>query len=95
MNIIAIALLVNAAAITVVGAVVTKEIKKVNRNVKSNMEIACDNNKSLEDFKRDLDIKGAKKELKDHISSEFMGLSFRGLQLNLVKPNFKGDKHNE
>ncbi|MCD3202858.1 hypothetical protein [Clostridium botulinum] len=89
MNIIAIALLVNAAAITVVGAVVTKEIKKVNRNVKSNMEIACDNNKSLEDFKKDLDVVGAKEELKHHISSEFMGLSFRGLQLKLIDPNVK------
>ncbi|EGO86227.1 hypothetical protein G8S49_11270 [Clostridium botulinum C] len=93
MNTIAIALLVNAAAIVTTGAVVIREIKKVNANVKTNVEVSFNNNKSLENFKRDLDVAGAKEELKNHISSEFMGLSFRGLQLNLIKPNFKEDKH--
>ncbi|WP_039239186.1 hypothetical protein [Clostridium novyi] len=89
MNMMAIALLVNAAAIVGTGSVVVKEIKKVNRNVKNNMEVSFNNNKSLEDFKKDLDVAGAKEELKHHISSEFMGLSFRGLQLKLIDPNVK------
>ena len=90
MNTVAIALLLNAAAIVATGAVVVKEIKKVNRNVKNNMEVSFNNNKSLEDFKKDLDVAGVKEELKHHISSEFMGLSFRGLQLNLIDPFKKG-----
>ncbi|MCD3234296.1 hypothetical protein G8V06_09350 [Clostridium botulinum D/C] len=89
MNIIAIALLVNAAAIVTTGAVVIREIKKVNANVKTNVEVSFNNNKSLEDFKKDLDVGGAKEELKHHISSEFMALSFRGLKLNWIAPGTK------
>ena len=80
-----IALIITDITITVaVGVMALKEIDKLKRDIEhTELSVTVQTRKDAEKLGYDIAAikKELKEELKDHISKEFMGLSFRGIKI--------------